>query len=233
MATVFYPGMGVDIVTPVLTVPNLERIVATGPYQSSGKFSLEKTFNMICQLANNGAIQNPETFEWIEFWNAEIFEEERIEPVFKKYFFKKLGMWMMQFKYNNRTITLNYYINHDPNSKDFKPPTNEKFDYIIHKSYKWKINPNIFKNIVEPLCKKEDVNGGDGDGGGVGGDSVITTKLISTKDYMRGIWQFSREAFEEATIAKGYSHVVEQTKYTENPEEELYLLSLSRCSLIK
>lgn len=224
MTTVFYPGMGVDIVTPVLCVPKLERIIATGPYLGTftGKNALLKTFDFICQIANTGALQNKETGEWVEFWDAEIFEEERIEPVFKKYFFKKLGMWMMQFKYNNRTITLNYYVNVDPNDKDFKPPTSEKFDYIIHKSYKWKINPNVYQSIVNTLCKKDK-------------DGNNTTKLIATKSDMRGIWHFSKDLFanEKEVCCDGYSHIVEQTKYTDEPEQALFCIEIGKSDLQK
>ena len=188
MTTVYYPGMGVDIVTPVLCVDGVTKIIATGPYEGTftGKNQLQKVFDCICKLANSGAIQDEETGEWVEFWPQPVFDEDVIVPVTKKYFFKTKQMWLMQFTYQNRMITLNYYTSLNPNDKNYVPPdivSKEKVDYIIHKSFKWKINQYTYPKILKD-CVKFDKDG------------TCLTKLIGTKSDLRGVWQFGKEEFE-------------------------------------
>lgn len=215
MTTVFYPGMGVDIVTPVLCVGDVERIIATGPYEGmfEGRNVLQQVFNCICDLVNSGAIQNEETGEWIEFWTPPMFDEDIVQAVVKKYYFKSKDMWLMQFKYNNRIITLNYYVSLNPNDKNYKHPINEKVDYIIHKTYRWKINPNTFTNVILPICKV---------------DTPSITKLIGTKEDLRGIWNMPKDAFNQEI--KEYAHVVEQTAFTDNEEKPLYAIEITNSS---
>jgi len=231
MTTVYYPGMGVDIITPVLCVPKVERIIATGPYEGTftGKNQLLKVFDCICKLVNTGAIQDEETGEWIEFWPQPIFEEDIIVPVIKKYFFKTTNMWLMQFRYQNRVITLNYYVQLNPNHKDYKPPESvlrDKVDYIIHKSFKWKINEKIYDQVLKDCCKFDKKSG------------ECMTKLIGTKNDLRGMWNIPKTEFEvEDGVVKSqvkeYDHIVEQTKYTDNVEHPLFVVDLTKSTFYK
>jgi hypothetical protein len=236
MTTVYYPGMGVDIITPVVCVPKVERIIATGPYEGTftGKNQMQKVFDCICRLANTGAIQDEETGEWVEFWPQPVFDEDVIVPVIKKYFFKTTGMWLMQFRYQTRVITLNYYVQLNPNDKNFKPPESvlrDKVDYIIHKSFKWKINPTIYNQVLKDCCKfdkKKDEQG----------NVECKTKLIGTKDDLRGAWSIPKSEFASEngvvpTQIQEYEHIVEQTKYTDNEERPLFAVDISKSTFYK
>lgn len=227
MTTVYYPGMGVDIVTPLVCVPKVEKIIATGPYEGTftGKNQRDKVFDCICKLVNTGAIQDEETGEWIEFWPQPVFEEDIIVPVIKKYFFKSTGMWLLQFRFENRVVTLHYYVNLDPNHKNFKLPESllsQKVDYIIHKSFKWKVNQKLYKEVLTTLCKfdKKDKD-------------MCLTRLIATKDSLRGMWGIPKSEFAsvegvvQSRITR-YDHIVDQTQYTDNPEPPLFVVDLSK-----
>jgi len=89
MSTVFYPGMGIDIITPLVCVPNVNKIVATGPlpHDRFKKRTLDKSINFICNLIITG---NNEFYEGRDV-DEDHFIEFLIEEaeIMKKYNFKK------------------------------------------------------------------------------------------------------------------------------------------------
>lgn len=195
MSTVFYPGMGCDIVTPLVCVDNVQKIIATGPIEQArfGKGALEKSVKFMCDLVFNG---NNEFYEgrdvdddhFIEFL---VHEGELV----KKYNFKTKGMYLIQFKYNDRLVTLNYYYNALPEAREAWP-FHDKIDYVIHKGYKLNVfseKKNNFLKSLRPMLKED-------------------TKLIGTKDTLRGVWKTAKDNIPAEPI-QGYQFVVDQTKY--------------------
>jgi len=195
MSVVFYPGMGIDIITPLVCVPNVQKIIATGPlpHERFQKGTLEKTIIFICNLIMKG---NNEFYEGRDV-DDDHFIEFLIEEgeIMKKYNFKKLGMYLLQFRYAERLITLNYYYNTSPESKEKDWPFHDKFDHVIHKGYKLNVfSPkiNFIKNLKNRI--KE------------------TTKLIGTKDILRGSWNIPKNKVPKTSI-EGYQFIVDQTKW--------------------
>ena len=56
MSVVFYPGMGIDIVTPLVCVKDVYKIIATGPIQHEqfGKHALDKMIQFMCNVVVSG-----------------------------------------------------------------------------------------------------------------------------------------------------------------------------------
>lgn len=206
MSVVFYPGMGIDIVTPLVCIPNVNKIIATGPieYERFGKGALDKTINFMCNLVLKG---NNEFYEGRDV-DDDHFIEFLIEEgeIIKKHNFKTLKMYLVQFKYNEKLVTLNYYYNVKPEDKwSFR----DKFDYVIHKGCKINVfsKKNNFMNSLKPLLKD-------------------TTQLIATKGTLRGTWKTPKDKVPKDPI-DGYQFIVDQTKYrSEGQFESIYAVSI-------
>jgi hypothetical protein len=195
MSVVFYPGMGIDIITPLTCIEKVEKIVATGPieYGRFGKGALDKSISFMCNLVFHG---NNEFYE-----GRDVDDDHFIEflvhegEVVKKFNFKKMGMYLVQFKYNERIVTLNYYYKAMPEARE-DWPFKDKFDYVIHKGYKLNVfseKKNNFLKSLRPLLKDN-------------------TKLIATKDILRGTWKTAKDKVPKEPI-EGYQFIVDQTKY--------------------
>lgn len=209
MSTVFYPGMGVDIVTPLLCISDVCKIVATGPipHTKFGKGALDKTMQFICNLVLTG---NNEFYEGRNVDDDHFIEflvEEGV--ILKKYNFKKKKMFLIQFKYNEKVVNLYYYYNTTPEAKKEDWPFKDQFDYVIHKEYKLNVHSpkiNFMKN-VKPLLKEN-------------------TKLISDKGTLRGIWHVPKNKVPKEPI-QSYQFVVNQTKYrSEGPFQKLFIVDI-------
>jgi len=207
-SVVFYPGMGLDIVTPLLCVPDVYKIIATGPIPKEhfGKGALEKTFDFICNLIKSG---NNEFYEGRDV-DDDHFIEFLVEEaeILKRYNFKKLGMYTIQFRYAERKITLNYYYNINPESTNDKWPFTDKIDFVIHKGHNINVfsKKNNFLQNLKPLLKD-------------------TTKLIATKDILRGVWQTSKDKIPLPD--ERYKFIVEQTKYrSEGQFDHIYIVNI-------
>lgn len=198
MSIVYYPAMGLDIVTPVLCVPNLEKIYATAPLDNDKfpKQTLRKTILFIRSLINSGTSEfYAKPYQEI----IEFFDVESESQVIKEYTFKRKKMWYMQFKYFNRTITVYLYFtnhcNHDP------IPFTEKVDYIIHKDYPFNVEERTSEllKILKP-----------------------TTKIIANKPDLRMHWKYSRKTMKKKKPIEEYETIVEQT---EGEEQSLYCMN--------
>lgn len=197
---VFYPAMGVDIITPLVCIPTIDKIIATGPIHTNlkqfgkGAFekgAIEKTMNFICKLIVNGTNEFYEGRNVDEDQFIEFLIEEGV--IMKKYHFKKKEMFLIHFKYNDRLVKLYYYYNIDPEKKwTFK----ESFTHVIHKDYKLSVHSdkNFFLKNLMPLIK-------------------TSTKLISDKSTIRGIWHISKKAIHKIKPIQEYERIVQQTKY--------------------
>ena len=206
MSVVFYPGMGVDIVTPLVCIPNVRKIIATGPieYERFGKRALDKSINFMCNLIMKG---NNEFYEGRDV-DEDHFIEFLIEEgeIMKKHNFKTLQMYLVQFRYNERLVTLNYYYGIKPEDKwSFK----DEFDYVIHKGCKINVfsKKTNFMNSLKPLLNEK-------------------TQLVATKGTLRGVWKTSKDKVPEHPI-EGYQYIVDQTKYrSEGQFESMYCVSI-------
>lgn len=210
MSVVFYPGMGIDIVTPLVCVKDVYRIIATGPIQHErfGKGALDKMIHFICNLICSGTNEFYEGRDVDDDHFIEFLIEEG--EIVKKYNFKKLQMYLLQFKYNERLVTLNYYYGILPDSKNADPwPFKDSFDYVIHKGFKLNVlSPKIsFMKNLKPLLKPE-------------------TQLIADKGTLRGVWRTAKDKVPEEPIA-GYQRIVDQTKYrSEGQFQSMYLVNI-------
>ena len=149
----FYPAMGIDIITPLVCIPNINKIIATGPlpHKQLGKGTLEKTINLICNLVIDGT---NEVYE-----GKDIDEDDFIDfllaegEVTKRYNFKRKGLYLVQFKYDDRRITLYYYYNMTPEALTDKWPFKDNLTHVIHKGYKLNIysDKNNFLKSLMPL----------------------------------------------------------------------------------
>lgn len=216
--TVFYPAMGVDIFTPLMCVPKVDKIIATGPIPAEkfGKGALETTVRYICNFINLGTN---------EFYEGKyVDDDEFIEflpdegHIVKKYNFKSKGLYLITFKYRERIVKLYYYYRVEPLPEphlgkwDFDG-MEEKFDYVIHKGYKMPIYPTkkrkrALMKYLKPYLKD-------------------TTKLISTKNDIRSGWRIPKESLEGVEPNEGYEFIVKQTKYRSDGEfDHLYEVPL-------
>ena len=206
---VFYPAMGVDIFTPLLCVPKVDKIIACGPLpEQFGKSALEQTIRHICNFVNTGTndfyegkyVDDDE--EFIEFLPEE-------GNIVKKFNFKSKGMYLVTFKYNERLVRLYYYYKVLPEALDNMDwPFEDKFDYVIHKGYKMNVYPSrkCKTNFLVQLRKH----------------LKDTTVLISTRSDIRGVWEVPKERVVKRPN-EGYEFVVKQsTMRLDGPFQSLY-----------
>lgn len=209
MSVVFYPGMGIDIVTPLVCIPNVHKIIATGPIPRNkfGKNALEKTIQFICNLVLTG---NNEFYEGRDV-DEDHFIEFLIEEGFvtKKYNFKKQKLYLIHFKYNEKVVKLYYYYGVTPETKE-DWPFQDQFDYVIHKGYKLNVHSpkiNFMKNLKMYL--KND------------------TKLIGNKSTLRGVWHAPKDKIPKKPIEE-YQFIVDQTKYRSKGQfQHLYSINIA------
>jgi hypothetical protein len=209
--TVFYPAMGVDIFTPLMCVPNVDKIIATGPIPSEkfGKGALETTIRYVCNFINYGTN---------EFYEGKyVDEDEFIEflpdegQITKKYNFKSKGLYLVTFKYRERNVKLYYYYKSEP--LDEKYPFTDKFDYVIHKGFKMPIYPTTKrkKTLIKNLKNHLKPN----------------TILIANKNDIRSLWRMPKSSLEGVEPNEGYEFIVKQTTYrSEGPFDHLYEVPL-------
>lgn len=197
MTTVFYPGMGVDIVTPLLCCDKVYKIYATGPLDE-GKFAknvLQKSILFMQNLVNCGSndFYIKDDDEFIQFLPIDS-EAETI----KKVQFKTRGLYYMQFKYFGRTVTLYYY--YKARVEDDKWNVPEQVDYIIHKDCDWDIEKDKAKlaKIVKP-----------------------TTQVIANKHDLRVTWKFSKKFVKKLKQIEVQKKMIEESE-AEDIIEPLY-----------
>jgi len=187
MTTVFYPAMGVDIITPLLCCPNVEKIYATGPLDRERwkKRTFTKHCQFICGLVNNGTNEFfiPKDQDIMELLPADC-ESHCLKDVI----FKRKQLWYMQLMYFERRVTLYWYFQNDPDKDPF--PFNEKVDYIIHKDYNWDVKgrqEDIIK-ILKP-----------------------TTEIIACKSDLRQAWKYGKKFMKKRKPIEEYEHIVKQS----------------------
>jgi hypothetical protein len=195
MSTLFYPGMGIDIVTPIKCIKNLNKIVATGPIPSKrfGKGALDKTMAFMINIVKTGTNIFHEGKMVDDDHFIEFLTEEGV--LLKQYNFKTTQMYLLQFRYNDKPITVHYYYGVDP--KSAKPwPFKEKFDYVINRdcdvSPMTKDSP--FMKNLKPLLKD-------------------TTVLISTIPELRKQYNVLKSVTLKLEPIQEYESIVKQTEY--------------------
>lgn len=211
MSVVFYPAMGIDIVTPLLCIKDVNKIIATGPipHKRFGKGALEKTMDFICNIVKTG---NNEFYEGRDVDDDHFIEFLVDEGVLlKRYNFKTKGMYLLQFRYAERPVSIFYYYNIDPKEKW---PFNDHFDYVIHRDYSINIqSPKCkFMTQLRPLLKPN-------------------TQLIATKNELRGQWGISKQTSDSLTPIESYQFIVEQTKYrSEGQFQPVFIVNIHNLS---
>ena len=215
MSVIFYPAMGIDVVTPILCIKNLNKIVATGPvpknFAKHGRLGIEKTVDFICDLIKTGTNEFYEGKDVDDDHFIEFFIEEA--SIVKRHNFKSISMYVLQIKYAEKPITVYWYYDIDPvNSKD-PWPFKDQFDYVINKGFPINVKSpkNSFMKNLKPLLKKG-------------------CKLISTKSELRGQWQIPKENMNALQPMKEYEFIVEQTKYrSENGQfQSVYCVDMDK-----
>lgn len=210
MSVVFYPAMGIDIVTPLLCVKDVNKIIATGPipYKRFGKGALEKTMDFICNIVKTG---NNEFYEGRDVDDDHFIEflvEEGI--LMKRYNFKTKGMYLLQFRYAERPVSVFYYYNIDVTNDNEKWPFNEQIDYVIHRDFPINLqSPKCkFMPQLRPLLKPN-------------------TQLIATKNELRGQWGISKQTSDSLVPIESYQFIVEQTKYrSEGQFQPVFMINI-------
>lgn len=234
MSTVFYPGMGADIVTPLMSAESIDRIIGFGPVEGVGKKNATRnTFKLIADIVNNGSVLDEENDEWIDLFRG--------GQVTKQYFFRKKGMWLMNFGFDgdrgfedershfDKNITLNYYPYNDANNPSY--PFSDKVDYIIYKpdvrridsdeeyrgslsSWRWRLQQRECLQKLKTIMKPD-------------------AKIVGTKETLRSIFRAPKEDFNDDTLVKSYEHIVEQMQTLGNEQSSLYCVRADRCLLFK
>jgi len=187
MTTVFYPAMGVDIITPLLCCPKVQKIYATGPLDRKRwkKKTLTKHCQFICGLVNAGT---NEFFIRKDEDIMELLPDDSESHCLKDMIFKSKQMWYMQLEYFNRRVTLYWYFQNDPDKDPF--PFTEQVDYIIHKDYNWDVQGR--KEDIVKILKPD-------------------TQIIACKSDLRQTWKYSKKFCKKLAPIEEYAHIVEQS----------------------
>lgn len=125
----FYPELGIDIVGPIMAVPNINKIITLGPVPEGmfEKSKVERTMDYISKLVEYGDTRHigKKGEDIVEFF-PDIGER------LKSYNFKTTKMWLSQYRiHNGNTVTLNYYYD----ARQPQLPFKERVDYIYHNNF--------------------------------------------------------------------------------------------------